>query len=66
MVRVVVLGSKQAIFLNPGQVIWIREAGPAVCEVRTVDGELFRVLGPAQELAKKLATSEPESGEAVA
>lgn len=73
MVRVVVLGESQAgtdrqhvRYVNPARVLWVQDGGPGFCYLAMTKGALLKVLGPASELAKRLATSEPESGEAVA
>lgn len=74
MVRVVTLGAttdtERVRYLNPAQVMWVAEGGPGFCYVRMVgqtpeEGSV-KVLGPAAELAKALATSEPSAAEEVA
>lgn len=79
MVRVIRLkeGSTEqsgVIYLNPRHVLWVAEGGPGYCFVQLamqMDEQSqvvtrFKVLGPAQELAKQLAVSEPSESQEVA
>lgn len=74
MVRVVVLNEsvsggadRQYVrYVNPSRVLWVQDGGPGFCYLAMTKGALLKVLGPASELAKRLATSESESGEEVA